>query len=94
MKLNFIFLLLLVSHLLQAQINKNKQITTGPPSGTLIAIGGNASDDIFFPYFRDYSGGLNAKIVIIPTARDDASINEDSDFIQLKKRFLDLQTFQ
>ena len=89
MKLIFVILSFLLSIQIQGQITQSKNISKGLPSGVLIAIGGNASDEIFLPYLRDLSGGLNAKIVIIPTARDDASINKDPDFIQLKKRFYD-----
>lgn len=61
--------------------------TTGPESGSLLIIGGNANDNIFIPLFKELAGGENAEIVIIPTARDEESIKNDPDFIELKKRF-------
>lgn len=61
--------------------------TTGPESGTLLIIGGNAQDEIFIPLFKELAGGENAEIVIIPTARDDKSISEDPDFSKLVNRF-------
>lgn len=61
--------------------------TTGPESGSLLVIGGNADDKIFIPMFKELAGGDSAKIVIIPTARDDESISEDPDFKKLISRF-------
>lgn len=61
--------------------------TTGPESGNLLIIGGNASDSIFIPMFKEMAGGDNAEIVIIPTARDDESISTDPDFRKLLERF-------
>lgn len=61
--------------------------TTGPESGTLLIIGGNASDSIFIPIFKELAGGDNAEIVIIPTARDDEGISLDPDFKELISRF-------
>jgi len=61
--------------------------TTGPESGKLLIIGGNASDEIFIPLFKELAGGDSAKIIIIPTARDDESISKDPHFDELLKRF-------
>ena len=61
--------------------------TTGPESGKLLIIGGNAKDDVFIPVFKKLAGGDSAKIVIIPTARDDQSLSKDPDFSSLKARF-------
>lgn len=67
--------------------HKSVAQTTGPESGSLLIIGGNANDNIFIPLFKELAGGENAEIVIIPTARDEESIKNDPDFIELKKRF-------
>lgn len=61
--------------------------TTGPESGTLLIIGGNAKDDIFIPLFKQLAGGDEAEIVIIPTALDDESLSTDPDFTKLISRF-------
>ncbi|MEE4198804.1 MAG: cyanophycinase [Bacteroidales bacterium] len=65
--------------------------TTGPESGTLLIIGGNASDSLFIPIFKELAGGDQAEIVIIPTARDDESLAKDSGFHHLRARFAKYQ---
>lgn len=61
--------------------------TTGPESGTLLIIGGNAKDTFFLPIFKDLAGGDLAEIVIIPTARSEESLSNDPDFSKLISRF-------
>jgi len=61
--------------------------TTGPESGTLLIIGGHAQDSFFLPLFKELAGGDQAEIVIIPSARDDESISQDTNFQQLMSRF-------
>lgn len=61
--------------------------TTGPESGTLLIIGGNADDKVFIPMFKELAGGDSAEIVIIPTARDNESLSNDPDFKKLISRF-------
>ena len=61
--------------------------TTGPESGTLLIIGGNAKDTFFLPVFKDLAGGDQAEIVIIPTARSEESLFNDPDFRKLISRF-------
>ena len=61
--------------------------TTGPESGTLLIIGGNAKDTFFLPIFKDLAGGDQAEIVIIPTARSEESLSNDPDFSKLISRF-------
>ena len=60
--------------------------TTGPESGTLLIIGGHAQDSFFLPLFKELAGGDQAEIVIIPSARDDESISQDTNFQQLMSR--------
>ncbi len=72
--------LILLCTLIQAQ-------TTGPETGTLLIIGGNASDEIFIPMFKELAGGDHAEIVIIPTARDDESLSLDTGYAKLISRF-------
>ncbi len=61
--------------------------TTGPESGTLLIIGGNAKDTFFLPIFKDLAGGDQAEIVIIPTARSEENLSNDPDFSKLISRF-------
>lgn len=61
--------------------------TTGPESGTLLIIGGNADDSLFIPIFKELAGGINAEIIIIPTARDNESLSKDPSFQKLIRRF-------
>ncbi len=61
--------------------------TTGPESGTLLIIGGNAKDTFFLPIFKNLAGGDQAEIVIIPTARSEESLSNDPDFSILISRF-------
>lgn len=77
---SFLFILFTLSFNCKAQ-------TTGPESGTLLIIGGHASDSIFIPIFKELAGGDQAEIVIIPTARDDESLAGDPDFKDLIARF-------
>lgn len=59
----------------------------GPESGTLIIIGGNAKDPLFLEKFKEYAGGEDANIIIVPTAWEDDQIEKDSGFINFKARF-------
>jgi cyanophycinase len=82
----YIFFLVLVSTFVFTHKDSNSQ-TIGPESGKLLIIGGAASDNLFIPMFKELAGGDNAEIVLIPTARDDKSISQDSDYEQLISRF-------
>jgi cyanophycinase len=48
----------------------------GPAKGTLLVIGGNASD-IFFDKFKELVGGADAPIVVIPTAMTSDSLTRE-----------------
>ncbi|MFP4024144.1 MAG: cyanophycinase [Thiohalospira sp.] len=85
--IKFIFLIILVKLIATSTYSQ----TTGPESGTLLIIGGNASDSLFIPVFKEMAGGDSAEIVIIPTARDDESIAKDPEFDLLHKRFVKYQ---
>ena len=61
--------------------------TKGPENGTLLIIGGYASDSIYLPLFSKLAGGYDSPIVVIPTARDDESLASDSLFLKLTERF-------
>jgi len=81
--IKFIFLFTFINLIVVSTFSQ----TTGPESGTLLIIGGNASDSLFTPIFKEMAGGDSADIVIIPTARDDESIANDPGFNNLRKRF-------
>ena len=49
--------------------------TRGPKNGTLLIIGGYASDSIYLSLFSELTGGYDSPIVVIPTARDDESLS-------------------
>ena len=70
---------------LSAQTTPDKT-THGPKNGTLIAIGGGASDISIIKEFKKYAGGNTAKIVIIPTGLPDERLEKDSRYQQVKRR--------
>ena len=51
----------------------NGSVSHGPANGTLLVIGGNASD-IFYTKFMELVGGPDAPIVVIPTAMTSDSL--------------------
>ena len=57
---------------------KPNEVTTGPPKGTLVIVGGNDKDQLCFKKFVKLAGGKNARIIIITTA---SSSSEDFDYI-------------
>ncbi len=84
--ISFLFILILVQTASYGQ-NPTPAISEGPFSGTIIAIGGHASDDIFLPLVKEKAGNSSVKLVVIPTARGDEFFEDDSVFIKLQKRF-------
>ncbi len=69
-----------------SQPAKNTQ-TAGYPNGTLLIIGGGRIDKNIIEAFKREAGGEDANIVVIPTASDDGSLENDPLFNQLKRRF-------
>ena len=59
----------------------------GSKNGTLLIIGGAARNPIFFQLFKEYAGGDNAKIIVVPTAYDDEQIKSDTGFVRLRTIF-------
>lgn len=59
----------------------------GPSNGTLMVIGGNASD-IFYTKFMELAGGADAPIVVIPTAMTSDSLT-DKDLENFKNSFIE-----
>jgi cyanophycinase len=60
--------------------------STGPDQGTLLIIGGAASD-IFYEKFMELVGGADAPIVVIPTAITSDPLSKE-DLESFKKSFL------
>ncbi|MBQ4804547.1 cyanophycinase [Aquimarina sp. MMG015] len=57
--------------------------------GTLLIMGGNCTNDFFISEFAGLAGGIESKVVIIPTAMEDKYIDSVSDLNFLKKPFID-----
>ena len=55
---------------------QNKQETRGPENGTLLIVGGAASD-FFYEKFMDLIGGPDEPIVVIPTAASSEEFSEE-----------------
>lgn len=84
-----ISLLLLVGCAEQTSDETTAQIepSLGPKNGTLLIIGGAARNPLFLETFKEYAGGEDAKIIVVPTAYDDKQIESDSGFVRLKSTF-------
>ncbi len=81
----FSFLILFIS----CQNSISKTITSqsiGPKNGALL-IGGGGMTDKMWQVFLELAGNESAKLVIIPTAFDENSINYDPEFKILKRQF-------
>lgn len=72
----------------QSNIGSQKAETVGPENGTLLIIGGGASD-MFYTKFMALVGGKDAPIVVIPTAASSDELSE-SFLSRFKKRFTDI----
>lgn len=59
----------------QVEITKK---TTGPETGSLVVVGGAMRSAAIVQRFVDLAGGLEAKIVVIPTAAGRSSYSEDA----------------
>lgn len=58
----------------------------GPKNGALLIGGGGITDEMW-KVFLDLAGGKSAKLVVIPTAFDESSINYDPEFKILERQF-------
>lgn len=90
---NFICLVLLLtfstSTIIAQTGTENKElITLGSENGTLLIIGGAASN-IFYTKFMELAGGADAPIVVIPTAAS-SNVLSDEYLARFKKRYTDL----
>jgi len=59
----------------------------GPERGTLLLIGGHASDSLFLPIFKELVGGAEAPVVVVPTARSDQELQNHHFIERQKARF-------
>jgi len=66
--------------------NPTKSKSIGPKNGTLLIGGGGMTDEMWQVFF-DLAGRESAKLVIIPTAFDENSINYDPEFKILERQF-------
>lgn len=78
----FTLLILFIS----CQNSKTKSQSIGPKNGSLLMGGGGMTDEMWQVFF-DLAGKESAKLVIIPTAFDENSINYDPEFKILKRQF-------
>lgn len=78
---------LLLSILICLSIGFGFSQSHGPKNGSLLIIGGHASDSIFLPIFSELAGGYESPIIIIPTALDDETLDKDSVFHKIEDRF-------
>ena len=66
---------------------EGKSQTRGPERGTLLVIGGHASDSLFLPMFQELAGGPSEAVVIIPTALSDEGMQHDQFVEHQQERF-------
>lgn len=78
----FLLLSLLLSVPLSAQ-----PLTSGPENGSLIIMGGAASDTVFMNHFARLAGGLDARVVVIPSASSDGYLESDGALERIRQRF-------
>lgn len=72
---------------LKSQNSENNQPYIGPANGTLVIVGGGMKSDSIINRFIELAGGIDAPIVVIPTAGGRESYNENSGFAgTLRKR--------
>lgn len=71
-----------------AQTRSAKAVTLGPENGTLLIIGGRASD-MFYDKFAELIGGFDQAIVVIPTAASSRDLTE-AFLNDYRKRFEDI----
>lgn len=77
-------------HQIDAQASSKHQNTEtlGPENGTLLIIGGSASD-MFYTKFMELVGGSDEPIVVIPTAAS-SNVLSEAYLARFKKRFTDV----
>jgi len=89
LKVISIFSVLIIFISCQNEVNKSiaaKNQSFGPKNGALL-IGGGGMTDEMWQVFYNFAGGKSAKLVVIPTAFDENSINYDPEFKILERQF-------
>lgn len=86
--LNYISGLLLFAFLFSCTDDKPGH-TSGPENGYLVIVGGNLTDSAIYKKFLELAGGLDASIVIIPTAGSDENLYDNEGLEKIKERFRD-----
>lgn len=83
----FLILILSIScHQEDKKTQKLKSQSIGPAKGALLVGGGEITDEMWEVFF-DLAGGESARLVVIPTAFDENSINYDPEFKILERQF-------
>ncbi len=70
----------------EQKVTKTRSRSMGPKNGALFIGGGGITNDMWKVFF-DLAGGTSAKLVVIPTAFDENSINYDPEFKILERQF-------
>lgn len=68
----------LISVAISNPLFSQETFTTGPEKGSLVVVGGGRMDDAIVEKFIELAGGLDAPIVVIPTAGGANSYTENS----------------
>lgn len=91
-KLSFLLILILSISCNQVdqEFQRSKSQSLGPSKGALLVGGGGITEEMWKVFF-DLAGGKSAKLVIIPTAFDENSINYDPEFKILERQFKALE---
>jgi cyanophycinase len=63
---------------------------SSPEQGSLLIMGGLCTNDYFLSEFSSLSGGLESRIVLIPSAMEDNLLDSESDITRIKQPFVDL----
>ena len=72
------FLLLFSFSIFLTALISAQEYTTGPQTGSLVIVGGGGVDESIVECFIELAGGLDAPIVVIPTASGSNNITENS----------------
>ena len=82
--------LLLISvlslNILIGQSSEKYETDIGPANGTLVIVGGAMKSDAIINRFIELAGGIDAPIVVIPTASGRENYNENSGFAGLLRK--------
>lgn len=77
----------LVTYAVAELANREEVITKGPDNGTLIIAGGALRDTAVFARFVELAGGVDARILYVPTAQDDSSLDTQEELDRLTTSF-------